>query len=92
MPINPPPSARTSKACESSAPWRRRYHEEKNHGNHGTAGIIFKGKPDVDLAVEVLNKCADVALPALESFAHYRKWLGEHSMEYIQATDRLEEK
>jgi len=69
-----------------------RYYEEKNHGNHGTAGIIFKGKPDVDLAVEVLNKCADVALPALESFAHYRKWLGEHSMEYIQATDRLEEK
>ena len=68
-----------------------RYFEEKNHGNHGTAGIVFNGKKDVDLAVEVLEKCAALALPALESFAHYRQWLAAHPMEYIRATDRLEE-
>lgn len=69
-----------------------RYYEEKNHGNHGTAGIVFKGKSDIDLAVDVLHKCADIAAPALESFAHYREWLAGHPMEYIRATDRLQEK
>jgi hypothetical protein len=69
-----------------------RYFEEKNHGNHGTAGIIFKGRSDIDLTVEILHKCADLALPALASFAHYQKWLAEHPMEYIKATDRLDEK
>ncbi|MFB3828550.1 MAG: creatininase family protein [Bryobacteraceae bacterium] len=69
-----------------------RYFEEKNHGNHGTAGIVFKGRSDIDLAVDVLHKCAELALPALESFARYRQWLAEHPMQYIQATDRLEEK
>jgi hypothetical protein len=69
-----------------------RYFEEKNHGNHGTAGIMFKGKSDIDLTVEILNKCADLVVPALANFAHYEKWLSEHPVEYIKATDRLEER
>lgn len=69
-----------------------RYFEEKNHGNHGTAGIVFKGKSDIDMTVEILHKCADLVVPALANFSHYRKWLSEHPMEYIKATDRLEEK
>lgn len=69
-----------------------RYYEESNHGNHGTAGMLFKGKSDVDVTVEILNKCADLVVPALANFEHYRKWLSEHSMEYIKATDRLDEK
>ena len=69
-----------------------RYFEEKNHGNHGTAGIMFKGRSDIDMTVEILNKCADLVVPALANFAHYEKWLSEHPMEYIRATDRLEEK
>ena len=69
-----------------------RYFEERHHGNHGTAGIVFNGKSDIDLTVEILNKCADLVVPALQSFAHYEKWLSEHPMEYIKATERLEEK
>lgn len=69
-----------------------RYHEEKNHGNHGTAGIMFKGKLDVDLAVEILDRCADLAVPLLSNYAHYSKWLSEHPVHYIKATDRLDEK
>ena len=69
-----------------------RYYQEKNHGNHGTAGIMFKGKSDIDMTVEILHKCADLVVPALASFAHYRKWLSEHPMEFIHATDRLDEK
>jgi hypothetical protein len=69
-----------------------RYFEEKNHGNHGTAGIMFKGKSDIDMTVEILHKCADLVVPGLANFAHYQKWLSEHPMEYIKATDRLDEK
>jgi hypothetical protein len=69
-----------------------RYFEEGQHGNHGTAGILFKGKSDIGLTVEILHKCAELVVPALASFAHYQKWLSEHPLEYIKATDRLEEK
>ena len=69
-----------------------RYFEEKNHGNHGTAGITFKGKSDVDMTVGILHKCADLVAPVLENYSHYRQWLAEHATEYIRATDRLEEK
>ena len=69
-----------------------RYFEETNHGNHGTAGIMFHGKSDIDMTVEILHKCADLVVPALANFAHYQKWLAEHPMEYIKATDRLDEK
>ncbi len=69
-----------------------RYFEEKNHGNHGTAGIMFKGKSDIDLTVEILHKCADLVVPVLSNFAHYRKWLEEHPREYIQANERMDEK
>jgi hypothetical protein len=69
-----------------------RYFEEKNHGNQGTAGIMFKGRSDIDMTVEILNKCADLVVPALANFAHYEKWLSEHPMEYIKAADRLDEK
>jgi len=69
-----------------------RYFEEKNHGNHGNAGIRFNGRSDIDIAVEVLRKSADVIVPALASFEHYSQWLEQHPMHYISATDRLQEK
>jgi len=69
-----------------------RYFNENEHGSSGTAGITFKGKSDIDLAVEVLHKCADLALPALQSFTHYQKWLADRPMQYIKPTERLGEK
>src|SRR5512135_3625843 len=47
-----------------------RYFEEANHGNHGMAGLTFNGKTDIDLAVEVLQKSAEVAAPALGNLGH----------------------
>jgi hypothetical protein len=35
-----------------------RYQDESHHGNRGNAGIVFKGRSDIDLAVEVLYKSA----------------------------------
>jgi creatinine amidohydrolase len=69
-----------------------RYFEEKNHGNGGNAGVIFNGRSDIDIAVDVLRKSADVMVPALASFDHYSKWLEQHPMQYISATERLQEK
>ncbi len=69
-----------------------RYFEEKNHGNHGNAGIMFNGRSDLDIAVDVLRKSADVIVPALANFEHYSRWLEQHPVQYIDATDRLQEK
>jgi creatinine amidohydrolase/Fe(II)-dependent formamide hydrolase-like protein len=68
-----------------------RYYEEGNHGNHGTAGLIYKGRSDVDMAVEMLEACADVLLPVLQNLAHYANWLDKHPFQYIRATERLNE-
>ena len=67
------------------------YVEEKNHGNHGTVGMPHGDGTDIDLAVRVLEKCADVLAPALESLERYATWLEEHPFQYIVPTDRLEE-
>jgi creatinine amidohydrolase/Fe(II)-dependent formamide hydrolase-like protein len=69
-----------------------RYHEEKNHGDMGNSGIVFNGRSDIDVAVDVLHKSAEVILPALESFARYSKWIEQQPLHYIDATDRLQEK
>jgi hypothetical protein len=69
-----------------------RYFEEANHGNRGNAGIVFNGRSDIDIAIDVLQKSADVIGPALASFEHYSKWLEQHPMQYISATERLQEK
>jgi hypothetical protein len=69
-----------------------RYFDEKNHGNAGNAGIMLNGRSDIDIAVDVLRKSADVIVPALASFECYSKWLEQHPMQYISATVRLQEK
>ena len=65
-----------------------RYFEE---GNHGRAGIIYKGRSDVDMAVEIIEACADAALPVLDHFAHYADWLDMHPVQWVKATARLNE-
>ena len=69
-----------------------RYHEESNHGNRGNAGIVFKGRSDVDLAVEVLHKSAEAVIPGLSRLRHYADWLEQHPASFIRATERLDEK
>ena len=66
-----------------------RYHEEGNHGNHGTAGITYKGQSDIDMTVAVLDKCADIIVPVLDQLSNYSDWLDKHPFKYIQASERL---
>jgi len=53
---------------------------------------MFIGRSDIDMTVDILNKCADLVVPVLARYEHYRKWLSEHPMEYIKATERLDDK
>ena len=66
-----------------------RYFEEGQHGNHGTAGIIHNGEDDVDLAVRVLYKCADVLAPVLDNYKNYAEWIEKQPFSYIKPTERL---
>jgi creatinine amidohydrolase/Fe(II)-dependent formamide hydrolase-like protein len=66
-----------------------RYHQEAHHGNHGTAGIEYQGRLDIDMTVEVLHKCAEVLAPSLDKLTNYADWLEAHPFKYIVATDRL---
>jgi len=66
-----------------------RYFEEANHGNHGMAGLTFHGRSDIDLAVEVLRKSAEVAAPALDNLGHYADWLEKHPFQYVVPKERL---
>ena len=69
-----------------------RYYEEGQHGNHGNAGIMFKGRLDIDMTVEVLEKCADIALPALDKLSHYSEWMENHPFQFIKASERPNER
>jgi len=64
-----------------------RYHEEGEHGNHGNAGIVHEGELDVDLAGRVLERCADLVVPALASFARYADWLARTPFAFIVPAD-----
>ena len=68
-----------------------RYHEEQHHGNHGTAGIEFEGRSDVDMAVEVLERSARALAPSLASLDRYLTWMETHPFRYVTARERLEE-
>ncbi len=60
-----------------------RYHAEGEHGNHGNAGIVYKGELDIDMAGRVLARCADLVVPVLESFGRYVSWLERKPFAYI---------
>jgi hypothetical protein len=53
------------------------------------AGLTFEGRSDVDLAVHVLQKSADMAAPALNNLGHYADWLEKHPFQYVVPKERL---
>jgi hypothetical protein len=66
-----------------------RYFEERQHGLHGTVGLTHNGVCDIDLAVEVLEKCADTVLPALHNLSHYCEWIANQPYKYIIPVDHF---
>jgi creatinine amidohydrolase/Fe(II)-dependent formamide hydrolase-like protein len=64
-----------------------RYHAEGEHGNHGNAGIVHEGELDIDLAGRVLDRCADLVVPVLSSFARYADWIARTPFRFIVPAD-----
>ena len=62
-----------------------RYHAESNHDNHGTAGLMFRGELDIDLASRVLVRCAELVVPLLRRYSHYVEWLETNPFRFIPA-------
>jgi hypothetical protein len=54
------------------------------------AGLSLNGKSDIDLAIEVLQKSAEVAAPLLNNLGHYTDWLERHPFQYIVPKERLD--
>jgi hypothetical protein len=66
-----------------------RYHEEGNHGNHGNAGLVHKGEADLDMAVRVLDTCAELVLPLLQRYSRYMDWIARTPFKFIVPTEHL---
>ena len=90
--ISPPRSPLTWPRCESGESSDSAISKRRTTATGVTPGILFKGRSDIDIAVNVLRKSADVIVPALTSFEHYSKWLEQHPVKYISPTERLQEK
>jgi creatinine amidohydrolase/Fe(II)-dependent formamide hydrolase-like protein len=61
-----------------------RYDTEREHASHGTVGLTYKGQPDVELGLQILEALADHLLPAVEALKHHRDYLKAHPAHRIE--------
>jgi creatinine amidohydrolase/Fe(II)-dependent formamide hydrolase-like protein len=61
-----------------------RYDTEREHSSHGTVGLTYKGQPDIELGLKVLEALADYLLPAVEALKSHRDYLKEHPARRIE--------
>lgn len=52
-----------------------RYDSEREHSSHGTVGLTFRGRPDIELGLAILDALADYLLPAVEALRRHREFL-----------------
>jgi creatinine amidohydrolase/Fe(II)-dependent formamide hydrolase-like protein len=55
-----------------------RYESEREHSSHGTVGLTYKGQPDIELGLKILEALADYLLPAVEALKSHRDYLKGH--------------
>jgi creatinine amidohydrolase/Fe(II)-dependent formamide hydrolase-like protein len=55
-----------------------RYDSEREHSSHGTVGLKWQGRPDIELGVKILEGLADYLLPAVEALRVHRDYLKAH--------------
>jgi creatinine amidohydrolase/Fe(II)-dependent formamide hydrolase-like protein len=60
-----------------------RYDSEREHSSHGTVGLKWQGRPDIELGVKILEGLADFLLPAVEALKHHRDYLRAHPAKRI---------
>ncbi|OAI45209.1 hypothetical protein AYO44_13045 [Planctomycetaceae bacterium SCGC AG-212-F19] len=61
-----------------------RYDAEREHSSHGTVGLTYKGQPDIELGLKILEALADHLLPAVEALKKHRDYLKEHPARRIE--------
>src|SRR5213075_762044 len=52
-----------------------RYDSEREHSSHGTVGLTWRGQPDIELGLLILDALADHLLPAVEALRRHREFL-----------------
>src|SRR5262249_13282567 len=61
-----------------------RYDTEREHSSHGTVGLAFQDKPDIELGLRILEALADYLLPAVEALRKHRDYLKAHPPRRIE--------
>jgi creatinine amidohydrolase/Fe(II)-dependent formamide hydrolase-like protein len=67
-----------------------RYDSEREHASHGTVGLTYKGQPDLELGLRLLEAMADYHLPAVEALKVHRDYLRAHPPRKIEKMDPLD--
>jgi creatinine amidohydrolase/Fe(II)-dependent formamide hydrolase-like protein len=61
-----------------------RYDAEREHSSHGTVGLTFRGKPDIELGLMILDALADYLLPAVDALRRHKEYLRTHPARRIE--------
>jgi creatinine amidohydrolase/Fe(II)-dependent formamide hydrolase-like protein len=61
-----------------------RYDAEREHSSHGTVGLTYRGKPDIELGLLILDALADYLLPAVEALRQHKEYLRTHPPRRIE--------
>jgi len=64
-----------------------RYDTEREHSAHGTVGLSWRGRPDIELGVKILEALADYLLPAVEALKRHRDYCRRHPPGRIERQD-----
>lgn len=67
-----------------------RYDTEREHASHGTVGLTYQGKPDIELGLLILDALADYLLPAVEALKVHRDYLRAHPARMIEKMTPLD--
>jgi creatinine amidohydrolase/Fe(II)-dependent formamide hydrolase-like protein len=61
-----------------------RYDSEREHSSHGTVGLTFRGRPDIELGLMILDALADYLLPAVDALRRHQEYLRRHPPRRIE--------
>jgi len=67
-----------------------RYDSEREHASHGTVGLTYQGRPDIELGLQILDALAEYLLPAVEALKLHRDYLRAHPPRKIEKMTPLD--
>jgi creatinine amidohydrolase/Fe(II)-dependent formamide hydrolase-like protein len=66
-----------------------RYDAEREHSSHGTVGLAFRGQPDIELGLMILDALAEHLLPAVDALRRHKEYLRAHPARRIERQEPL---